>query len=1612
MEALWQFDQHIKNKEVSFGGQQITFNVEICIINQRLEVEETNALYVTPCGTYHGEDIGLEPCRLRFQDDQCRSENTPSVCQDWDLNGQGCDVTRFTPGDNPRATSYCYIGKTAAGEQDPKYTDACATTAQNEAGNMFSTVCSDAKAHAQDDGTIHWWSEIACHKQITGRTILGSFHDQAPEEMWCAFDSTISYFGVLDYMVESILKFGSMDRKDDFNLVTKVFEGAFCYSVAGKFCVDWENAAQKRGVSPYSLQGYMFLFHSQDVAAVLLNSIFLTGTIKDIRALKDCPMSQTAVCPDIAVPAPPAEVTVSASCSDDDAALQATLKGLKIENSLVTCAEAASNGWCSNELGSTCLDVRNSCPKSCKNADYPGCAPSRRAEDEVEGEIEAEGEDEIEDQAGDEDGRDDENEDENEGEGEGEIERRAEDAPALPCLAPFPQVPFINPAAMSCECDYPSSPSKLKNPSGYHLWQTYRMEDCETMLFIYALRKECNLDSPTLSKIKGYGDRKWVDCSYDNTDFCGCRGEAGCQEECRKKKTQPNAYEPCEEGDAMGDCECPAMQLERCESNKSVCGNKNQCKNLKSEPCGDEDLVCLCRKFMVPELKHRKKWVAEIISELSDAYQSTEDDALVHERFGTTIPAEGSIYKVLYDKGIDVGVANADFIGHEVIRVIAAETWPIVGTFALMIVFLALSISITGWKGWVPEINVFRVGLSMLVILQPIIAQLMAWGIGFIPMWQVPGDVDLDGESDDMLPITFLSPLSLHLMLAIIVDLDIILVRSFDRTPADAPFSKRLEASIGNCHRTIAISTVTGLLAFAMGSVIDMEILIFFCWHAFLGYLGLYITLFTLFLGAFVLTEDLGGGQPKDQESTEITSEVKTGDPAELETVKWESDAKFANFLMHPAVVIPMTLFEVTLMILSIVFIPEITTEVDLQDNLLEDSVLVRTIKHLVDAGGTSQKMSLWMPGSDRGEYHKQANRDYYFEKFEEIRALDSVTPVGKPGTNSWIHDFEVWHKVGRYPTDYFGFWSVPAANICPYDYTIAYHATSTFTSASDGDLVGGTLTTDRSSLSLDDLFAMMTRNRKFYLHTGDETAEGLPITLEIAQIVKPQTGGGANFHEDILLSIDPRTESERLRNYNTPEELKAYLSTQFPFIIHWRDIAEHKYVLVPNLAIKMLKCAAHQSYYEQRIQYHESHPEDFYEYLHDWFYESDYTLVSCAVSELNKGKTRMGKKNKYKTLEGKPGQCALVVPSPIPQNYEKFSPTNQKTVVVRDGWTCADECDNHIPDAAPDDGVCRAYSHSNATKACILHIVGRLEKINHRTPVPNTGTEDWICHIKVQSPQASRFFPANAGKIEWKYDSATLAVTGIKDNYLEVFCTLDVTNMVYTKRQRDETRALVDKWRKDNPERWPVPSEEPLLDTFVHAPRFLWVEKDEGMLPTLLDHYIKVGIAVVVASMFFLHPLYGIAIGIFLALINAQVLAFMGMIGMPLEVLTFGTLAMAIGFGIEYVVHIAHSFVHMKSRGLQRTRDCLEDMGITVFNAFLSTAVQQIVFLIFASTGGIVRYCTLMVIVIVKSGLTGFFFVPLVLGTIDELVHRHQLKYAGGDAYKTKELQESKTSS
>jgi hypothetical protein len=1054
-----------------------------------------------------------------------------------------------------------------------------------------------------------------------------------------------------------------------------------------------------------------------------------------------------------------------------------------------------------------------------------------------------------------------------------------------------------------------------------------------------------------------------------------------------------------------------------------------------------------------PTLKQRDEWVQEMVDEFIENFKDAKVGGWLGEwsgvwggytpvagpsgnMDGATYKRTHKIHKDMYNMNMGFTMFHPKLLSYESEEIIKAEMGALVGTFLLMVVFLICAIAFA--FSWKPDLR--RVLISSLVVVQPVMAALFAFGLGFLPIWgylevisfgllKMPGDVDKDGEEDGVIAMTLLSPLFLHLLLAVVVDFDIIVVRGFDRVSAVLPFHARIEHAMGYVHRTILLSIGVGSFAFIIGSIVDLPVLIYFCWHSFLGMVGLYISLFTLFLGAFVLLErsrtyDLDALCADPEVSSKVAAEeeatrkpeavegehamadtenenfenipvgaAKSIHDADSETIiraqrardqalrdaidnqgfddfqslslkevisKNPRDLKFSDSLAKKPVLYTVIVLELVMVVASIIMLFVLDwLKSDFQGvrYLLPGSTVAELIYRVMSMGGFSDSIYLYLPPSSIGEYHKAENRKYYRSVFDMIKDDEIATPNGIPGTYSWLEEFDSFHfnqQDQPYALSDINKGAHSGCRACPQivmnnpknlQYEVPQGASAAQVAAlfTDISLEGRQNFIIRGFANVTMEAADFDRTVS-YAQTG-ETIK-YPLSQKGTEIVSvSKKSPAAGLDNIVVLDQHPTDVSKAMSKVGSVANLYAIIAQSAqnsPVILSLRNRVDERFTVDTGAVANKRICDLYQPWYDAHVAAWENSDTVFYEYLHAFYEDWNTAGMKCCHAGFKKPR---GNKGLIKGIHEKEGRAD----SPMVKYYG------------------LDESKNML----------------------------------------------------------------------WDYDSDK-KVNGLKGSFLKVYVKYNPTDAAERIESMHRIKKILEDERKAKPERWgrggyeeipytswlgftgmnkvKVPSDE--HDSFIASKYFINTDRDEHMIHYLYDHLAKVSGAVMLGCIIFLHPVYGLAVGGMLGVINFQILGWIAgkmynpfhMLGWGeavvsmnynliynpftmtwmepvayIDLIAFGVMVMAIGFEIEYVVHIAHAFLHCEGTGLTRARNALEEMGITVFSAAASTAVQQLVLLFFASSLAFSIYPKVMMMVIVKAGLTGFIFAPGILGVIHQ---------------------------
>lgn len=1607
LKAVWEYENYIDRWMSSDG---YAYQADFC------EIDKDELPHFYGCGDYKGQDIGHPKCRRAAFDESCR---TPT-CLDYNSTDKtsGCSTLRPPPGSTTGTSRWCYIGKTVSnGTTTPSLGNMC-----YDGEAPMQTLCSDVQKEVLEDGTINYWSETAC---VAG---AGVGTDQLSEADWCK--PKMNVFNKYQSILKGAQYDVDMNDVDDFKLAFRGFkaddeEGPAICSLEGhpgKMCRTIKGARQEIPAS--SSNPLMGVFQMHQVFSTYFSNILLKATIDDTRLLKNCPRFNKDPCGDeTAVVAK--NVTLGAACADDDAGLVNLLTRLNAPYALgATCENAASYNWCGiTDRKSSCSDVRSLCPLSCKNADVcppdiaacnsestSGCSSFATKETCPSG-CSWHGP-EIADRTS-----------VNIGEGC----RECDDSYVSP-MKEWPLAVKFCCQGGQCSQEQAENLCKcFKDVNFCTLFGNVGREICP---------QQCHGACTRAAKREKCCTFSVADCATANDGGCVVDGTV-CKQRPAARRLSASQAANSSSHDSENALKSPHSQHshqkpqhlppkgitdgksehqqhtegQKKESGRHLAGTEvaldcDPSVDVAEVSCacdytensadarrpdihkqlyttGDCETIISTRKirrscelgeYYYKKMVHPKAGDAEKRPPPAKGDRAQYLQELMYENVRNWKDFGGGIVRgkmappdlKLYDLGIEVGYYSGDLFTQEVIEIVTSEIVPLIGTFSLMIIFVLGSIGVTEVT-WIecfpiPFIPWRRALLCTLVVVQPVLATLMTWGLGSLPIWPVPGDIEEDGVEDRVLPLSILSPMFMHLMLAIIVDFDIILVRSFDRMCVSLPFDERLEKSMGYAHRTISLSMICGAIAFVFGAWVDLPILIYFCWQSFLGMLGLYITLFSIFLGFFVLAER--GRHYKPAELKSRTSQV---------VLDYHSGVRRSKRMSK-----------------------RVSQHQRASARLSAGKIDIRSSVH-----GTKARASVSVAIANA-------------RASERIR--NSADDAGSiEGTDVGIKLLVVTNYNDLKLADLFGRWGVLYLSISIEVMVFLASCAIMWTTGMDSNVdttkflpdnsrvrwytdksreMGGTNDVMSLVLPNSDIGQFHIReNREYYYRFFDRVREhpvakptGIPGTYSWLTSFEMYHRGTV----DDPVAVSPP--NDLYQEYSTPLcsgcPLEQVLRNDAQLSIETvGDLALLDSVLLPQLTLKRKFNFLNTSIAEDDTE-------------NAWLRDLELGQV------VNTGVSNFGgawhDEVLYTQDPAKEGTSLREFGSPkelvealklvaVPFQLQFRSRARTKYRVERRLSELRQQCPLHESgysmrtkywDTHPLDFYEYLHDWFWDQKADWFEgsVCCKSELDSENSVLGKKGVDQNVPHATPYGPEEEM--------IQWKYNKTTLAIEGIVRSTLRVHIKWPTVHSQQLAAL-SSFETMLDKEILEQKEKW---SSEP-LDNFLYANNFVEATRDKEIPHYLTVHLQNVALGVVLVCMFFLHPIYGLAVGMFLAVINFQVIGVMTLFGIDIDVVAFGVITMAIGFEIEYVVHIAHAFMYQDSRGFHRMYDAQKEMGLTVFLAFLSTALQQLFFLVFTQGLSFRIYCGVMLLIIMKAGMTGFLLVPGVLGVLDERIALREFK-------------------
>lgn len=173
-------------------------------------------------------------------------------------------------------------------------------------------------------------------------------------------------------------------------------------------------------------------------------------------------------------------------------------------------------------------------------------------------------------------------------------------------------------------------------------------------------------------------------------------------------------------------------------------------------------------------------------------------------------------------------------------------------------------------------------------------------------------------------------------------------------------------------------------------------------------------------------------------------------------------------------------------------------------------------------------------------------------------------------------------------------------------------------------------------------------------------------------------------------------------------------------------------------------------------------------------------------------------------------------------------------------------------------------------------------------------------------------------------------------------------------------------------------------LPGFAFAYAFLFSARDEKLWELISTTLIYAGIAVVATAAVFNHILGTVLIGACVVMVDFSLFAWMLVLEVPIDAVSFITLAIAAGLSVDYVVHQAHAVFHgglPKGKADMSTlvEHALDTTGMSVLKGALSTLLG-VMLLSVAPTHVFRLFFKMLFGIVIFGVLAGFVFFPACL--------------------------------
>ncbi|KAK7311019.1 hypothetical protein RJT34_08869 [Clitoria ternatea] len=288
---------------------------------------------------------------------------------------------------------------------------------------------------------------------------------------------------------------------------------------------------------------------------------------------------------------------------------------------------------------------------------------------------------------------------------------------------------------------------------------------------------------------------------------------------------------------------------------------------------------------------------------------------------------------------------------------------------------------------------------------------------------------------------------------------------------------------------------------------------------------------------------------------------------------------------------------------------------------------------------------------------------------------------------------------------------------------------------------------------------------------------------------------------------------------------------------------------------------------------------------------------------------------------------------------------------------------DDQPPCCAPGESTCVADGTCKDCTTCFLH-----SDLHNDRPSTTQFREKlpWFLSALPSADCAKGGHGAYTSSIELKgYDSGIIQASSFRTYHTPLNKQIDYVNSM--RAAREFSSRVSDSLK---------------IEIFPYSVFYMFFEQYLNIWKTaLINLAIAIG-AVFIVCLAITSSLWSSSIILLvLAMIVVDLMGVMAILNIQLNALSVVNLVMSVGIGVEFCVHMTHSFIVTSGDRDQRAKEALGTMGASVFSGITLTKLVGVIVLCFSRTEVFVIYYFQMYLSLVLLGfLHGLVFLPVVL--------------------------------